>query len=54
MLIRGKERYLDGGNTGITESELGVSNGSRQRRPHILATSSGSHLKIKMFKREKL
>lgn len=43
MLMRGKQRYLDVGNIGMTESELGASKGSRQWRPHILATSCGSH-----------
>lgn len=44
-LSRGKDRWLEVGNLGIIESEFGASRGSSQWRPHILATSNGSHLK---------
>lgn len=44
-LIRGKDRWLEVGNLGIIDSELGAKRGSSQWRPHILATSKGSHLK---------
>lgn len=43
-LMRGRDKYFEEGNDGIMASELGASNDSSQRRPHILATSSGSHL----------
>lgn len=46
-LNKGKETNLDGANAGKLKSEFGANHGSSQCRPHMRATSYGSHLNHK-------
>lgn len=43
-LASGDERYAEGGNLGMGSRDLGDRTCSSQWHPHVLATSTGSHL----------
>lgn len=45
-LASGDERYAEGGNLGMGSRDLGDRTCSSQWHPHVLATSTGSHLTV--------